>query len=179
MLSVLASLPASQSTVLVRRAVTLACPRCASGRIGNSHHARKASVAVGGLAGAVASATTSWGRARVAAQVGLQVGAGIGLVAGPAGATVSAVAGAVLAGLAGAAAGAAVGAALGEFLDANLLDNHHCVDCGHRFSQTSARADATQPTPGPSVASPTARHFQHTDWEHDDHNGLPPCGLRD
>ena len=155
------------------------------------NRARKATVTIGGLAGALASGSSAWASARVGARIGLQVGAGLGIVAGPGGTVLGAVAGALLAALAGAAAGCTVGAALGELLDDKLLDNHLCLDCSHSFSSTPTPANGAQPPRSPSNAKGHADFQGHdrepspldSNWE-DDHEGgegfgFPRCAPRD
>lgn len=112
----------------------LYCPHCNSHRIVPSHLARRVGSAIGTVAGA-ATATT---RVTGGAQLGAGIGALLGTPAGPAGLTFGTVAGAVLGAMAGAAAGCAVGAALGEAIDAKILHNHHCIDCGRGFSLHTA-----------------------------------------
>lgn len=144
------------------------CPRCQSERVVSRNRARKATVTVGGLAGALASGSSAWASARMGARIGLQVGAGMGIVAGPGGPVLGAVAGAMLAALAGAAAGCTVGAALGEFLDDKLLNNHLCLDCGHSFSATPTPANGAQPPRSPSNAD------GHADFHGHDREASPP-----
>jgi hypothetical protein len=148
--------------------MTLACPRCLSERVVSRNRARKTTVTIGGLAGALASGSSAWTTARAGARIGMQVGAGLGIVAGPGGTVLGAVAGALLAALAGAAAGCTVGAALGEFLDDKLLNNHLCLDCGHSFSSTPTHANGAQPP-----RSPTTAHG-HADFHSHDREPSPP-----
>ena len=108
----------------------LYCPHCNSHRIVPSHLARRVGSAIGTIAGA-ATATT---RVAGGAYLGAEFGALLGGRAGPAGFTLGTVAGALLGAMAGAAAGCAVGAALGEAIDAKILHNHQCIDCGRGFS---------------------------------------------
>lgn len=110
------------------------CPHCNSHRIVRSHLARR----VGSVIGTLAGAATATARVAGGAQLGAEFGTLLGSPAGPAGFTFGAVAGALLGALAGAAAGCAVGAALGEAIDANILHNHHCLDCGRGFSLLTA-----------------------------------------
>jgi hypothetical protein len=58
------------------------------------------------------------------------------------GSPIGAVCGAVITGLIGGATGGSIGLTLGEFVDDNILDNHQCLDCGHRFSTKSNSATA-------------------------------------
>ncbi len=158
--------------------MTPVCPRCLNERVVSRNRARKATVTIGGLAGALASGSSAWASARAGARIGLQVGAGLGIVAGPGGTVLGAVAGAMLAALAGAAAGCTVGAALGEFLDDKLLDNHLCLACGHCFSSISTHANGGQPPRSPTNAPGHANFHGHgrepspldSNWE-DDHEG--------
>ena len=112
----------------------LYCPRCNSHRIVPSHLARR----VGSVIGTIAGAATATARVAGGAYLGAEFGALLGGRAGPAGFTLCAVAGALLGAMAGAAAGCAVGAALGEAIDANILHNHHCLDCERGFSLHTA-----------------------------------------
>jgi len=142
------------------------------------NRARKATVTIGGLAGAMASGSSAWNTASVGARVGLQVGAGLGIVAGPGGTVLGSVAGALLAALAGAAAGCTVGAALGEFLDDKLLNNLLCLDCGHSFGSTPTRSNDAPPSRSATTAHGHADFHGHdrepsppdSTWE-DDHEG--------
>jgi len=158
----------SLPTLHARHAVTPACPRCLSERVVSRNRARKATVTIGGLAGALASGSSAWASARAGARIGMQVGAGLGIVAGPGGTVLGAVAGALLAALAGAAAGCTVGAALGEFLDDKLLDNHLCLDCGHSFSSISTQANCAEPPRSPTHAQ------GHADFHSHDREPSPP-----
>lgn len=153
-----------------------ACPRCQSERVVSRNRARKATVTVGGLAGALASGSSAWASGRMGARIGLQVGAGLGIVAGPGGPMLGAVAGAMLAALAGAAAGCTVGAALGEFLDDKLLNNYLCLDCGHSFSQASPHANGAQPPRAPTNAHGREPTPPDSNWE-DDHEGEEEFGF--
>ncbi|MBW0172115.1 MAG: hypothetical protein KXJ61_18000 [Hydrogenophaga sp.] len=149
------------------------------------NRARKATVTVGGLAGALASGSSAWASVRVGARIGLQVGAGLGIVAGPGGSVLGAVAGAMLAALAGAAAGCAAGVALGEFLDDKLLNNHHCLDCGHCFGSPPTQTSGAQPPRCPTNAHGYADFHGNdrepsppdSNWE-DDHDGGEGFGFR-
>lgn len=152
------------------------CPRCQSERVVSRNRARKATVTVGGLAGALASGSSAWASARMGARIGLQVGAGMGIVAGPGGPVLGAVAGAMLAALAGAAAGCTVGAALGEFLDDKLLNNHLCRDCGHSFSHSPTQADGPQPPRTPTHAHGREPSPPDSNWE-DDRDGEEEFGF--
>ena len=86
----------------------------------------------------LAGAMTATARVTGGAQLGAEIGALLGTSAGPAGFTVGAFSGALLGAMAGAAAGCAVGAALGEAIDAKILHNHQCIDCGRGFSLDTA-----------------------------------------
>ena len=113
---------------------TTNCPHCQSHRVITSHLGRR----VGGAVGALAGAMTATARVTGGAQLGAEIGALLGTPAGPAGFTVGAFSGALLGAMAGAAAGCAVGAALGEAIDAKILHDHHCIDCGKGFSLHTA-----------------------------------------
>mgnify|MGYP003456958692 FL=1 len=113
---------------------TTNCPHCQSHRVITSHLGRRVGGAIGTLAGAMAATARVTG----GAQLGAEIGALLGTSAGPAGFTVGAFSGALLGAMAGAAAGCAVGAALGEAIDAKILHNHQCIDCGRGFSLDTA-----------------------------------------
>lgn len=162
----------SLPTLYARHAVNPACPRCLSERVVSRNRARKATVTIGGLAGALASGSSAWASARAGARIGLQVGAGLGIVAGPGGTVLGAFAGALLAALAGAAAGCTVGAALGEFLDDKLLNNHLCLDCGHSFS-SSLSSNPTHANGAQAPRSPPNAHG-HADFDSHDRESSPP-----
>ncbi|WP_235212718.1 hypothetical protein [Burkholderia paludis] len=105
---------------------TIRCPRCLSSRIGTRNRARKAGSTIGSVAGATGG--------MAAALAGAETGAVVGSIAGPVGTLFGGLAGAVIAGLLGSAAGCAAGSAVGGAIDDNVLDNHHCLACGHAFS---------------------------------------------
>lgn len=102
------------------------CPRCLSSRIDTRNRARKAGSTIGSVAGATGG--------MAAALAGAETGAVVGSIAGPLGTVFGGLAGAVIAGLVGSAAGCAAGSAVGAAIDDNVLDNHHCLACGHAFS---------------------------------------------
>lgn len=114
------SVQTSASTSPVR------CPRCLSSRIDTRNVARKAGSTIGSVAGATGG--------MAAALAGAETGAVVGAFAGPMGSVFGGLAGAVIAGLVGSAAGCAAGSAVGAAIDDNVLDNHHCLACGHAFS---------------------------------------------
>lgn len=105
---------------------TIRCPRCLSSRIDTRNRARKAGSTIGSVAGATGG--------MAAALAGAETGAVVGSIAGPLGTVFGGLAGAVIAGLVGSAAGCAAGSAVGAAIDDNVLDNHHCLACGHAFS---------------------------------------------
>jgi len=105
---------------------TIRCPRCLSSRIDTRNRARKAGSTIGSVAGATGG--------MAAALAGAETGAVVGSIAGPVGTLFGGLAGAVIAGLVGSAAGCAAGSAVGGAIDDNVLDNHHCLACGHAFS---------------------------------------------
>ncbi|HIE1653703.1 TPA: hypothetical protein ACXJGC_005005 [Burkholderia cenocepacia] len=107
-------------------AATIRCPRCLSSRIDTRNRARKAGSTIGSVAGATGG--------MAAALAGAETGAVVGSIAGPIGTVFGGLAGAVIAGLVGSAAGCAAGSAVGGAIDDNVLDNHHCLGCGHAFS---------------------------------------------
>lgn len=113
---------------------TTNCPHCQSHRVITSHLGRR----IGGAIGTLAGAMTATARVTGGAQLGAEIGALLGTSAGPAGFTVGAFSGALLGAMAGAAAGCAVGAALGEAIDAKILHNHQCIDCGRGFGLDTA-----------------------------------------
>ncbi|WP_230938876.1 DUF456 domain-containing protein [Burkholderia vietnamiensis] len=105
---------------------SIRCPRCLSSRIDTRNRARKAGSTIGSVAGATGGMT--------AALAGAETGAVVGSIAGPPGTVFGGLAGAVIAGLVGSAAGCAAGSAVGAAIDDDVLDNHHCLACGHAFS---------------------------------------------
>ncbi|WP_231747235.1 hypothetical protein [Burkholderia sp. BDU5] len=102
------------------------CPRCLSSCIDTRNRARKAGSTIGSVAGATGG--------MAAALAGAETGAVVGSIAGPIGTVFGGLAGAVIAGLVGSAAGCAAGSAVGGAIDDNVLDNLHCLACGHAFS---------------------------------------------
>lgn len=109
---------------------TIRCPRCLSSRIETRNRARKAGSTIGSVAGATGG--------MAAALAGAETRAIVGSIAGPIGTLFGGLAGAVIAGLVGSAAGCAAGSAVGGAIDDNVLDNHHCLACGHCFSATQS-----------------------------------------
>lgn len=103
-----------------------ACPLCHSPRVISRNWARKAAGAIGCAAGATGGF--------VGALRGAQIGIASGLMTGPAGSTIGGIAGAVLGGLAGTAIGCEVGTSVGKTIDARMLDNFKCLECGHVFA---------------------------------------------
>jgi hypothetical protein len=101
------------------------CPRCGSTHLAQRHLARRILGLVGTVAGATGSAVRAWH--------GAELGGTVGAAAGPPGFVLGAVAGAVLSALAGGSAGCAVGVRLGDAIDARLLNDLRCLECGHPF----------------------------------------------
>jgi len=120
----------------------VSCPHCQSQQVITRNHARK----VGGIIGAIAGAASGFSAALKGARIGGTLGGRIGLLAGPPGAALGSVAGAILGGLLGGTTGCSAGAALGELLDSRVLNNLHCLDCGHTFGETSAGYHARRPS---------------------------------
>lgn len=110
--------------------IGVCCLHCGSSRTTTSHLGRR----IGSAVGTIAGAATATARTAGGAQLGAELGAVLGAPAGPAGTTVGAIAGAVLGAMVGAAAGCAIGASLGEAIDAKILHNHRCLECGRGFS---------------------------------------------
>lgn len=117
---------APRSAAAASSGPTIRCPRCLSSRIDTRNRARKAGSTIGSVAGATGG--------MAAALAGAETGAVVGSIAGPLGTIFGGLAGAVIAGLVGSAAGCAAGSAVGAAIDDNVLDNHHCLACGHAFS---------------------------------------------
>ena len=109
-----------------------ACPLCQSPRVVSRNWARKAAGAIGCAAGATGGF--------VGALRGAQIGIASGLMTGPAGSTVGGIAGAILGGLAGTAVGCEVGTSVGKTIDAHMLDNFKCLECGHAFAHQESSA---------------------------------------
>jgi hypothetical protein len=57
------------------------------------------------------------------------------MIAGPVGSLFGGLAGALMGALVGGAAGCAAGSAVGEQIDAHVLDNYACLECGSTFSK--------------------------------------------
>jgi len=111
------------------RAAAPPCPYCGSLRLTQRRLARRVLGLIGTLAGAAGSGLRAWR--------GAEVGGAIGSVAGPPGMAVGAVAGAVLGALAGGSTGCAIGVRLGDAIDSRLLNDLHCLECGHAFHSAS------------------------------------------
>lgn len=111
--------------------MTLYCPRCGDARVETRNRARSVAAALGALAGGLNKIPTPW---RDPAGWLSYVGPSMAMVAVP-GVPLRAKARAALYVVAGATAGCAAGAALGTLLDANVLKNHCCLACGHKFSE--------------------------------------------
>ena len=67
------------------------------------------------------------------------MGSTAGVVGGPIVSALGGMAGALLGGLIGAVSGAVAGGQVGEVLDEQVLDDYHCLDCGHAFPRRNAR----------------------------------------
>ena len=104
--------------------MTLICPHCQSHRVTTQDVAKK----VGGVIGVISGTATGVAAALLSAESRNQP-----IPAGPSGLKLVGIATAILAGLAGASSAGSTGARLGEVLDQRLLDNYHCLDCGHHF----------------------------------------------
>lgn len=111
--------------------MTLYCPRCGNTHVETRNRARRVVAALGALAGGLNKIPTPW---RDPVGWLSHVGPSVAMVAVP-GVPLSARARAALYVVAGATAGCAAGAALGALLDANVLKNHRCLVCGHKFSE--------------------------------------------
>lgn len=120
----------------------VSCPHCRSPQVVTRNHARK----IGGTIGAIAGAASGFTAALKGARIGGTLGGRIGLLAGPPGAALGSVAGAILGGLLGGTTGCSAGAALGELLDARVLNNLRCLDCGHTFGEASVEYPARWPS---------------------------------
>lgn len=109
--------------------MSVQCPRCYSMNIQTHNRAKHAGGVIGGVGG------TASGIA--GALSGAEVGGTVGVWAGPFGLALGTLAGALIGGLVGGATGGIAGAKLGEVVDARVLENHQCLDCGHHFSQSA------------------------------------------
>ena len=102
----------------------IVCPKCGGNKVEKRNRGRKVGAAVGLGAGAIlggaGAAKTSDKSAPTEFSPGLPSMPGGPIVA-------AALAGAAVLGIAGAKAG--------EFVDQNILDNLHCHDCDHTFSE--------------------------------------------
>lgn len=105
------------------------CPLCGSVRVTERHLARRVLGLIGTLAGAAGSGLRAWR--------GAEVGGALGAAAGPPGMALGVVAGAVLGAMVGGSTGCAIGVRLGDAIDSRLLNDLHCLDCGHDFNWTT------------------------------------------
>ncbi len=105
------------------------CPKCLSVQVETKDYAKKAAGTVGFVGGTASGVL----RARQGAEVGATVGSLVGCIAGPIGSRVGRWVGALVGGLVGGATGALAGAQIGHVIDEHLLDNYHCLVCGHHF----------------------------------------------
>lgn len=101
------------------------CSLCGSTQVVARNYARKVCSAAGVVAGAASGASAALG--------GAEAGAALGAIAGPVGLIVGGFAGALLGAMIGGTAGCAAGAAFGGAIDANVLNNFQCKNCGHDF----------------------------------------------
>ena len=102
------------------------CPKCNSARIVTNDTAKIYGGIIGTAGGAISGAT--------AALAGANIGSKIGMVAGPVGIVAGTVAGALFGALFYGATGGIAGSQLGKVVDAHVLKNLECQDCGHSFS---------------------------------------------
>lgn len=100
------------------------CPCCKSDSIVTKDEAKKTFGLLGMLGGAASALSTAYAGAEMGSMLGL-------VVAGPRAEGACAITGAIL----GAATGCIAGAKLGEAIDATVLDNYQCLNCGYEFSQ--------------------------------------------
>lgn len=110
------------------------CPKCRSDRIKLKNYAKRTGSTIGTAAGVAAGAAGMLS--------GAEIGATSGSLAGPAGIFIGGIAGAILGALLGGSAGCTIGAKFGAVIDENILDNYHCLACGHTFSKTSEPSDS-------------------------------------
>ena len=104
------------------------CPLCGSLQVVQRCWGRKTGGFVGSLAGAAGGFAGSLR--------GAQIGGIAGSLLGPAGISIGGLAGAVLGGLVGSSIGCEVGSAVGETIDAHVLNDFKCQECGHSFSHS-------------------------------------------
>lgn len=123
----------SQSDPRTFRSLSLgACPACQSRRIKSREFGKQACATIGAIAGAASGLAGALSGAVTGAEVGMYLGDGAPSM------PLGVVAGAVVGALSGGIAGCTVGASLGEAVDASILRNRCCLDCGHRFSVSPA-----------------------------------------
>lgn len=104
------------------------CPLCGSLQVVQRCWGRKTGGFVGSLAGAAGGFAGSLR--------GAQIGGITGALLGPAGISIGGLAGAVLGGLVGSSIGCEVGSAVGETIDAHVLNDFKCQECGHSFAHS-------------------------------------------
>lgn len=112
-----------------RRPTMNTCKLCGSNKIRTKNTARKIGGVIGGISGA--------GAGMAGTLSGAQVGAAAGAIAGPLGIALGGAAGAILGGLIGGATGSLSGARLGEIVDARVLHNFECIQCGYSFTSST------------------------------------------
>lgn len=105
----------------------LCCPKC------HSQHLEALSTGrhIGGAIGTVACAAGGIATALTAARAG----ATVGLIAGPVGAIAGGIAGLITAGILGGSVGGIAGSVVGDAFDDAMIDQLHCLHCGHTFIQ--------------------------------------------
>lgn len=130
------------------------CPQCHSSQVVTRDYARK----TGGTIGAIAGAASGFSAALKGAHIGGTLGGRLGLLAGPRSAVLGCVAGAILGGLLGGTTGCSAGAALGELIDAKVLRNRRCLECGLTFGQDTVVYGMRRP---PSFDEADATGFGH------------------
>ena len=102
------------------------CPKCNSAHIITKDTAKTYGGIIGTAGGAISGAT--------AALAGANIGSKIGMIAGPVGIAAGTVTGALFGALFYGATGGIAGSQLGKVVDAHVLKNLECQDCGHSFS---------------------------------------------
>lgn len=122
------------------------CPHCCSDHVRSRNYARRIGRTLGTASGVAAGVSATLRGARYGSQI---VG-----IAGPQGRILGGMTGAILGTLIWGVMGGKAGATLGDVVDEHVLDNYHCLRCGHRFSKSSdnpvimAEVFSRSPMPG-------------------------------
>ncbi len=106
------------------------CPKCHSEHVDRGHWGSRAGTALGlGLG--------LWGVFSAGACAGAEGGALVGTLGGPVGTALGGCGGALVGGMAAIATASLTGNRLGSLIDAHILNDHVCLDCGYRFQAST------------------------------------------